>query len=150
LFLAAADRVMRRLRQHIDDRLAGVDEPFERVAAGVRAFLEFCAEHPEFVELLVQERAQFKDRKQPTYFEHRAVHVRRWQELYRDLIAADRVRRMPVERITDVISNQLYGTLFTNYFTGAAKPWQQQAEDILDVVFHGILSRPERRKRGLG
>src|SRR5262245_61063531 len=32
LFLAAADRVMRRLRQRIDDSLVGVEEPFERIA----------------------------------------------------------------------------------------------------------------------
>src|SRR5436305_3790643 len=44
LFLAAADRVMRRLRQRMDERLAGVEEPFERIAVGVRTFLGFCAE----------------------------------------------------------------------------------------------------------
>src|SRR5256714_12298734 len=32
LFLAAADRVMRRLRQRIDDSLVGITEPFERIA----------------------------------------------------------------------------------------------------------------------
>src|SRR3954471_10999862 len=56
LFLAAADRVMRRLRQRVDERLADIQEPFERIAVGIRTFLEFCAEHPEYVELLVQER----------------------------------------------------------------------------------------------
>src|SRR5262249_40990933 len=78
LFLASADRVMRRLRQHIEDQLTDVADPIERIARAVRAFLGFCFEHPEFVELLVQERAQFKDRKKPTYFEHREAHVRRW------------------------------------------------------------------------
>ena len=32
LFLAAADRVMRQLREHIDDSLDGVDDPLERIA----------------------------------------------------------------------------------------------------------------------
>src|SRR6478672_6361672 len=43
LFLAAADRVMRRLRQRVDERLANIQEPFERIAVGIRTFLEFCA-----------------------------------------------------------------------------------------------------------
>jgi AcrR family transcriptional regulator len=148
LFLAAADRVMRRLRQRIDDALAGVEEPFERIAVAVRNFLTFCAEHPEFVELLVQERAQFKDRKKPTYFEHREAHVQRWRELYRTLIGAGRIRNIPVERITDVVSMLLYGALFTNYFAAMNKSAQAQAEDILDILFHGILSPAERRRRG--
>lgn len=149
LFLAAADRVMRRVRTHIEEQLAGIEDPFERIRRGVRGFLGYCAKHPEFVELLVQERAQFKDRKQPTYFEHRAAHVKRWHDLYRDLIAAGRLRDIPVERIADVISNQLYGTLFTNYFSGSSTPWQRQADDVLDVVFNGILSRSERRRQGV-
>ncbi len=149
LFLAAADRVMRRLRQHVDERIAGVEEPFERIRQGVRGFLEFCAGHPEFVELLVQERAQFKDRKKPTYFEHREAHIQRWRDLYRSLIGAGRVRGIPVERITDTVSTLLYGTLFTNYFAAFDKPWQEQAEDILDILFHGILSPSERRRHNI-
>src|SRR5262245_13954527 len=70
LFLAAVDRCMRRLRQAVDERIAGIDEPLEQIAEAVRAYLTFVAENPDFVELLIQERAHFKDRKKPTYFEH--------------------------------------------------------------------------------
>src|SRR6185437_6546994 len=37
LFLAAADRVMRLLRHSMDDRLKGIDEPFERLSIGIRS-----------------------------------------------------------------------------------------------------------------
>ncbi len=148
LFLAAADRVMRLMRQSIDSRIQGIEDPFERMGVGIRAFLNFFAEHPEYVELLIQERAQFKDRKKPTYFVHRETNVKRWQELYRSLIAAGRFRDMPVERISDVIGNLLYGTMFTNYFLGERPCVEKQANDILDVVFFGVLSDAEREKVG--
>jgi AcrR family transcriptional regulator len=146
LFLAAADRVMRLMRQSIDARVDGIEEPFERLGVAIHAFLDFFAEHPEFVELLIQERAQFKDRKKPTYFVHRETNIKRWQALYRSLIEVGRIRDMPVERITDVIGNLLYGTIFTNYFTGERQSVQKQTRDILDVVLHGILSDSERKK----
>ena len=96
-------------------------------------------------------RAQFKDRKKPTYFEHREANVERWRDVYRNLIAEGRVRDMPVERITDVFSDLVYGTMFTNYFTGPRQPVEAQAQDILDIMFHGILSESEaRRQRGRG
>jgi len=148
LFLAAADRVMRLMRQSIDSRIQGIEDPFERMGVGIRAFLNFFAEHPEYVELLIQERAQFKDRKKPTYFVHRETNVKRWQELYRSLIAAGRFRDIPVERISDVIGNLLYGTMFTNYFLGERPCVEKQANDILDVVFYGVLSDAERAKSG--
>ena len=55
---------------------------------------------------------------------------------------AGRLRDVPVERIVDVVGDLLYGTMFTNHFAGRHKPHEAQAEDILDVVFHGILSEP--------
>src|SRR5262249_29604454 len=111
LFLAAADRVMRMMRERVDRSVAHIEKPLERIQKGIHTFLEFFAEHPEFVELLMQERAQFKDRTKPTFMEHRAVNVERWRALYRSLIAQGQVRNIDVERITDVVGNLLYGTI---------------------------------------
>jgi AcrR family transcriptional regulator len=147
LFLAAADRVMRLLRACIEDRIKDIADPLEQIAEAIRAYLGFFAEHPDFVELLMQERAQFKDREEPTYFKDREAHVKRWHELYRSLIARGWVRQMPVERITDVLSDLVYGTMFTNYFTGRRKTVDKQAEEILDVVFNGILTEAGRRRQ---
>ncbi len=147
LFLAAADRVMLRMRAEIDRATAGVEDPLERVQKAIRAFLEFFADKPERVEMLIQERAHFKDRKKPTFIQHREVNVERWRALYRGLIEQGRVRQMSVERITDVIGDLLYGTILTNYFAGLRKPLDVQAEDIIDVVFSGILSGSERKSR---
>jgi AcrR family transcriptional regulator len=144
LFLAAADRVMRELRAAVEAAMEGGDDPLEGIARAVRAYLDFFAERPEFVELLMQERAQFKDRKKPTYFEHRDLNVERWSEMYRSLIAQGRIRDIPVDRITDVFGNLLYGTISTNYFAGQQKPSEVQAQDILDVVFHGILGHSKK------
>ena len=88
LFLAAADRVMRKMQERVDANIAGIDDGLERITRAITTFLGFFAEHPPFVELLIQERAYFKDRKRPTYFEHRDVNIERWRQLYRDLIAA--------------------------------------------------------------
>lgn len=149
LFLAAADHVMRRMRQTVDCSIDGITDPLDRIAQAIRSFLGFFAQHPEYVELLMQERAQFKDRKKPTYLVHREANVQRWQAVYGALIEEGRLRNVPVERITSVISDLLYGTMFTNYFTGQSKPFEEQARDILDIVFNGILSPEERRRRGI-
>ncbi|RMF93677.1 MAG: TetR/AcrR family transcriptional regulator [Nitrospinota bacterium] len=145
LFLAAVDRGMRRLRTQIETCTANIADPLERIVRAISAYLTFFDTHPEFVELIIQERAEFKDRAKPTYFEHRDANVGPWQELFRELMRAGRVREMPVERITDVLGNLLYGTMFTNYFAGRQKPFEVQAQDILDIVFYGILSEQERK-----
>jgi AcrR family transcriptional regulator len=147
LFLAAADRVMYKLRHHIDASVEGIEDPLEQITHGIHAYLEYFDSHPEAVEMLIQERAQFKDRKRPTYFEHREANIERWRNLYRDLIAQGRIRPTPVERISDVVGDLLYGTMFVSYIAGRRRSRAQVADDIIDLIFNGILSDPERAVR---
>jgi AcrR family transcriptional regulator len=146
LFLAATDRVMRTLQDSITKNLIGIEDGLERLERAVATFLQFFADHPPFVELLIQERAHFKDRKRPTYFEHREVNVQRWKQLYLEMMEEGRIRRMPVDRITTVVSNVLYGIMVTNFFNGQPAPAEVQAREILEVIFVGVLSDSERER----
>ena len=66
-------------------------------------------------------------------------------------MVAGRIREMPVEQITKVLSNVLYGIMVTNFFNGQPTPADVQAREILDIIFLGILTEPERRlRRGRG
>ena len=140
LFLAAADRGMRLLSERVRTDCSNKPDPLERIATATRSYLSFFDEHPEIVELIIQERAEFRDRKLPTYFQHRDANIGPWRALFQDLIAQRRLRSLPVGRVTDVLSDMLYGTIFTNYFSGRRKSVQSQAEDVIDVFFLGILA----------
>lgn len=146
LFLAAVDRAMHRLSGAIQSAVDEQADPIEQIAAAVRAYLAFFDAHPDCTELLIMERAAFKDRKKPTYFEHRDSNLGRWIELFRGLIANGRVRSAPVEEFTETISDLLYGTIFTNHFAGRQEPLEEQAGRILRGFFLGILSDSERRQ----
>jgi AcrR family transcriptional regulator len=139
LFLAAVDRGMTRLRDHVQYASDHVADPLERIEAAITAYLAFFRDHPQFAELLIQERAEFKDRQKQTYFVHRDANIGRWRDLFAELIAAGRVRNVPVERLLDVVSDLVYGTMFTNYFAGRHKPLEEQVRDVIDVLFHGML-----------
>lgn len=144
LFLAAVDHGMRNLKMAVDAAVATAKQPLERIAEGVHAYLTFFEEHPEIVELLIHERAHFRDRKTPTYYVHREASIGPWQDLFRELIRTGTVRELPVEQIIEVISDLLYGTMFTNHFTGRKKSPERQCEDVLDILFRGLLTETKR------
>ena len=148
LFLAAVDHGMRSLNQAVDAATMDADHPLERIARGVRGYLSFFDENPEIVELLIHERAHFRDRKKPTYFVHREANLGPWREMFRGLIDAGVVRDQPVEQIIEVISDLLYGTMFTNYFASRKSNLASQCESILNVFFHGILIAQEGAQHG--
>jgi AcrR family transcriptional regulator len=141
LFLAAVDHGMRRLKTAVDAAVAGARQPLERIAEGVRAYLTFFDENPEIVELLIQERGHFRNRAKPTYFVHRDANMGPWQELFRQLINDGIVRDISVDLIADFISDLVYGTMFTNHFAGRKKSLANQSQDILDILFGGLLQR---------
>jgi AcrR family transcriptional regulator len=147
LFLAAVDQGMTCLRAFVDAAVEGLSDPLEMIGRGIHAYLRFFKEHPEQVELLILERAEFRDRKKSTYFAHRETGRARWDAVLADLIASGRARNVPPSRIDDVLSDLVYGTMFTNHFSGRHKSVDEQAEDILDIAFHGILGDEERRRR---
>ncbi len=142
LFLAAAQRGMLRVCQFVDKEAGGESNPLERMAQSIRAYLTFFRENPQYVELFIQERAEFRDRPQQTYFTYRDQRMAPWREIFRSLIKEGRVRDFAPERIVSVLCNVVYGTMFTNYFTGRQEPPEEQAEDIMKIILNGLLVEP--------
>lgn len=146
LFLATVDRAMRLLSAQVNEDVASMADPLDRILEAVRSYLRYFERNPSVVELLMQERAQFRHRKKPTYFAHRDANMGPWKQLFEQLMHEGRLRRMPVERIVEVLSDLLYGTIFTNYFSGRKQSSSAQAKDVLDVFLRGILDESERER----
>jgi len=145
LFCECVDDGMRRMQCVVRDAAAAQADPLDKIAVAIRAYLDFFDGHPHYVELLIQERAIFRDRKRPSYFEHRDANRGPWREMYRELIAAGRVRDdLPVERILDTLGGLLYGTMFINHFLGRTASTADQFQCILQIIMGGILTDSER------
>ena len=148
LFLGCVDRHTHRLLVEMGAIAAATGRgPLDLIGDAFRAYLAYFERHRDFAELLVQERAEFRDRNRPTYRRVLEAGLKPWRRFYRGLMAEGLIRRMPVDRITDTTSSLLYGTVFTNVYTGRAKRFAALAPDLLDIVFRGILSDPVRRQR---
>jgi AcrR family transcriptional regulator len=147
LFLASADRAMTRLQECLEGAIAAHEDPLVQIAVAIETFLGFFDEHPDLAEILILERALFRDRKKPSYLEHRERNFERWQRLFEGLITAGRVRDIGGEKIPTMISDLVYGTMFTNHLSGRPKSLREQAADIVDLLFLGLLTDRERNER---
>jgi AcrR family transcriptional regulator len=147
LFLAAVSRGMTRLDDLTREEVERVADPLEKIERAIHTYLAYFDEHPELVELFIQERAEFKDRALPVYFQHRAACTGPRTEFLRGLIETGRIRDLDMEKTGDVINALLYGTIITNTLTGTRGAHRDQARRIVDIVFHGILTPAERKRR---
>lgn len=148
LFLAAVDRGIRRMSAEVDEAIAAASDPLDGFRRAVHAYLDFFDRNPELVELFVQERAAFRDRRLPTYFAEKEAHIEERLAYVRGLTEAGRFREVDPAAVLEVIGDLMYGTIFTNHLTGRRVPANVQASHILDIVFRGLLSDAERASQG--
>jgi AcrR family transcriptional regulator len=137
LFLAAVERGLNELEAAVDAVMEEPDlDPIDRIERAIQAYLTFFHRRPEMAEVFIQERAASLKEGDEKECQRRL--------LVEHLIAEGRVRPMPVERFFAVIGDTLYGTILTNLLTSRAVDPDEQARDVLDVIFLGVLSDAER------
>src|SRR4051812_44665103 len=104
LFLATVDRGVEKMHEYLQASVRHVEDPLERIAGAVRAALAYLEANPGLSELMIQERAEFRDRAKPDYFVMRREQRKApWEQLVRELIAAGRVRDVPPRRVTEML-----------------------------------------------
>lgn len=147
LFMAAVDHGVKLLGLRVNQAAALAEDPLSSLKGAIEAYLGFFDEHPEVVELIIQERAAFRHRNQPTYFVHREQNIGQWHQLLLRMMEAGLIRECNEAVAADYISDLLYGMVFTKYFSGRSRLLADQAEEVWDMLLQGIapgMGEPER------
>lgn len=146
LFLAAVKHARDKLINTVDASQNPDQEPLKQLRICMTAILQFFDSHPEIVELLIEERALFRDRRPSLFFEHDEDRKRKWAALLKEMISAGIIRDIPVAQIQDTISRFVFGAMFFNYFEGNRKPIVNQANTMFDILFSGLMTDAQKSK----
>lgn len=145
LFLAAVEAGVAAMQVEVRSAMAGVEDPLEKVRVGVLTYLAYWEARPDLVELMMQERTEFRGAQLERSLADREQAKEEARLLFGSLINAGLMRRQAADRFADVIFNLLYGTMYFNRLLGMRKSPAEQADDLLDVFFHGSLTEAGRR-----
>jgi AcrR family transcriptional regulator len=142
LFFATADRAMFAMEAFILSKIKGATTDVARVREVIRSYIEFFKSNPKFIELFVQERAEFRTRQLSTYITHRAGRDGKWRAMFERLLKQGRLRVANTDLIIEYLTNGLYGIVFTN----ALSNWLSEKPSIdgaIDMLLYGFI-REER------
>lgn len=137
LFLATVDNCMQLLSEEVTAAVENVKSPLERIEHALRAYFRFFDAHPYVVELIVQQRAEFKDRALPAPLAEDSGNI--WKQHLSDLVDCGTMREVPVERLVDTMSTLLYGVIFNKFVSGFSHTLESKTEDVLDIIFNGLM-----------
>jgi AcrR family transcriptional regulator len=142
LFLAAVAHARDKLISAVDSSKNPEMEPLLQLRTCMTAILRFFDAHAEIVELIIEERSLFRDRRPSLFFEHDEKKKAEWAARLQEMIDAGIIRDIPVSEIQDTISRSIFGAMFFNYFEGANKePLADRAQSIFDSLFNGLFVR---------
>jgi AcrR family transcriptional regulator len=148
LFLNAVERGLNELKAEMDAVLSQPHDGAGLMRVAVRTYLAFFHRRPEMAELFIQERAAFPHHHRPLYFATRNDEIECKHAMFFDhLVESGVIRPIPQERFFAVIGDLLYGTILTNLLTNRKSDPEAQAEDVLDVILHGLLANDAKGEK---
>jgi AcrR family transcriptional regulator len=139
LFLASVDREIHTLSLELIDRADAAATPLASLREAVYGYLEFFDARPWAVELVIIERANYRDRRVSTYIKYVETFRDYWEELVRRLIADGTFRQVPIRETYELFSDSLYGAIFTNHFAGHREPYVKKAPILYDALLNGLI-----------
>jgi AcrR family transcriptional regulator len=150
LFFATVDYGMVKLNESMRDhkvQAAKTPDSPDNMEQGILTFLSFFDAHPDLIELLIQERSEFKHRESHSYVRHWETNIASHRCDIQSKIEAGKLRNLPVEDLLEVFSGMCYGAIFVNHFARKKINLQQMAKLMTDVLSNGILTDSERERR---
>ena len=139
LFFAAVDRAIHKMEEYIRSKIHDEKNDVARIRLAIRSYIEFYQNNPQFVELLVQERAEFRRREISSYLFLRAKRDAEWKGLFRRLYSEGKIRISNFDRVIEYVTNGLYGIMFTHVFQKDLPDSQERTDEALDMLLYGII-----------
>lgn len=141
LFLAAVAHVFEQIKSEAEAAATVSGDPLEKIRAAVRAYLAFFDAQPEVVELLIHERAEFRERGSSLYFVYAENERVGWVAVVQDLVDQGRLRVGNADAVLRVLGDLLFGTVVGSRLGMDRRGLGERAEEILDIFEHGVLAR---------
>ncbi|MBN2292737.1 MAG: TetR/AcrR family transcriptional regulator [Pirellulales bacterium] len=146
LFYACTFTVGKLLVQHV---LAATEEPhspIEKIRAAARAYVEFFEETPEYLELLVQERAEFRDVKPEAHYQYHNSIIDEFSDILQAAIDAGEIQPVDVRTTLISMSNVLFGSVVHSWShvlpEGSKETPATLAVNAIDVFIRGLQVDP--------
>lgn len=141
LFRATVHAAMQKLEKHYYSAIAEISDIYELIRVGGMAYAEFYEHNPELVEIIIQERAEFRGAVPDTHLMYRERNRKPFEKLLRQAMTEGKVRQLDVRETVTALANLLYGTVVTGCLEGATSDIKKSAEHALELFIEGIRPR---------
>jgi len=138
LFYAVSMEITRRKEAAMLEAMEGIAKPKEKLRAAARAFAELFQNHPDYVELFVQDRAEFRGRVPERHREYLDQLLNRFSEVVQAGIDAGEIRPIDVRESLLILSSILHGVAIHACYDLHKSSLSEMSETAVDIFMRGI------------
>jgi len=150
LFLATGSYCLEMLGEFIRKEVGGQsDDPAQLIEQyghhGVMkqiavAFARFYQAKPQAVELMIQERAEFRESVFPSHLMHRAESRAGLDELIAGAVESGEFRKIEPRVVTDSFADLLFGAVVNGCLEGKRANLVKRVSDAMDIFLSGLVA----------
>ncbi|MBN2291367.1 MAG: TetR/AcrR family transcriptional regulator [Pirellulales bacterium] len=111
LFYACTGTVGERLTERLVKATEQEQSPIKKVRAACIAYVQFFWDTPEYLELLVQERAEFRSVKPDSHYQFENSVIDELSDILKAAVDVGEIRPVEIRKTLIVMSNVLFGSL---------------------------------------
>lgn len=138
LFWATTYEVLTRLEKQLLGALAGKQGALGKLRAVSLAYAEFFDANPKYLEIFVQERAEFRGTAPPSHVEYHERLIDRFAEIVEEGIAGGELRPVDVHRAIISLGGVLYGSVVHACYAMSDDSLTDMARHAVDIFLEGL------------
>ena len=149
LFLATAKDCVERLGRFVEQEL-GSEENVpqliqEQGTPGLlrliaRACALFYQKHPQTVEIMIQERAEFRESVFPTHLMFRAETRAGLDQILEQAMESGELRKIDVQQTTNAFGDLIFGSVVNGCLEGGRGKLVERVEQAVEILLTGLVS----------
>jgi len=138
LFWATTFAVANRLESHLVEAMQGIDGALAQLRAACRAYAEFFRANPDYLEIFVQERAEFRGSAPQSHVEYHEKLIDRFSRVVEQGIAAGEIRPVDVRRTIIGLAGLAYGAVVQTCYVLFDDGVADATEHAIDIFLQGL------------
>ncbi|MHC4398988.1 MAG: TetR/AcrR family transcriptional regulator [Planctomycetota bacterium] len=138
LFWASSYNVLERLEKQLLAAMDAVEGSLEKLRAIGRAYAQFFEANPQYLEIFVQERAEFRGSAPQKHVKYHEKLIHRFAHIVEQGIAAGELRPVDVRGTIIALAGVLYGSVVHARYAAIDQPLTELAEYAVDIFLRGI------------
>ncbi|QGJ68523.1 TetR family transcriptional regulator [Planctomycetales bacterium 10988] len=148
LFLAVAKYSLEQMGEFFMEHLNECREPAEIAAQGDIAellrrigvvYARYYETHPYAVEIMIHERAEFRESVFPTHLMYRAENRSGLDSILAAAAEAGQIRAYDAQKITDALADLLFGSVVNGCLAGGSKNLVERVSQAMEMFIQGLI-----------